>query len=283
MLTVGSLFSGIGGFDLGLERAGFKIKWQVEINEFCQKILTKHWPKVPKFRDIRDCGEHNLEAVDLICGGFPCQPFSIAGKRKGKEDERALWPEMLRVISELKPAWVVGENVAGFISLGLDDCLSDLENQGYETQAFIIPACAINAPHKRDRVWIVAYAESSRNNNNGRLRTKFKNGDRREVVAGNEIGVYKKEILTYAASARLEGTLRQSESGDRGRFTAQDRGQSQIGDKDWFKITTKLCRVDNGLSSRLHKTERIDRLKALGNAVVPQIPEIIGRMILESA
>ena len=158
MLTVGSLFSGIGGFELGLERAGFKIKWQVEIDEWCQKILTKHWPNVSKHRDILGVGAHNLEAVDLICGGFPCQPFSIAGKRKGEEDDRHLWPEMLRVISELQPRWVIVENVAGFVSMGLDDCISDLENQGYEVQTFIIPACALNAPHRRDRVWIVANA-----------------------------------------------------------------------------------------------------------------------------
>src|SRR3990172_13197899 len=102
-LTVGSLFAGIGGFDLGLERAGFQIKWQVEKDEWCKKILEKHWPGVRRYKDIHEVGAHNLEAVDLICGGFPCQPFSIAGKRKGEEDDRHLWPEMLRVISELKP------------------------------------------------------------------------------------------------------------------------------------------------------------------------------------
>ena len=160
MLTVGSLFSGIGGFDLGFERAGFKVKWQVEKDEWCKKILTKHWPNIPKFGDVKEVGAHNLGAVDVICGGFPCQPFSTAGKRKGKEDDRYLWPEMLRIISELQPCWVVGENVAGLVSMGLDDCLSDLENQGYETQAFIIPACAVNAPHRRDRVWIVAHSKS---------------------------------------------------------------------------------------------------------------------------
>src|SRR3990172_3735236 len=221
MITVGSLFSGIGGFDLGLERAGFKIKWQVEINEWCQKILTKHWPNVSKYRDIRGVGIHNLETVDLICGGFPCQPFSTAGKRKGKEDDRHLWPEMLRVISELQPRWVIGENVAGFVSMGLDDCISDLENQGYEVQTFIIPACALNAPHRRDRVWIVANArllrqtehekqttgvkqcgqishtpqDPKRNGrNNGKHEKQECVGFKWDISARNKVGVYKERM-----------------------------------------------------------------------------------------
>jgi len=156
VVKVGSLFSGIGGFDLGLERSGMEITWQVEIDPFCNKVLAKHWPNVKRYGDIKNVT--NLEPVDLICGGFPCQPYSCAGKRKGKDDDRALWPEMLRVVSEVKPRWIIGENVAGFIDMGLDDCISDLENQGYEVQAFIIPACAVNAPHRRDRVWICAHS-----------------------------------------------------------------------------------------------------------------------------
>ena len=147
MMTVGSLFAGIGGFDLGLERAGFEIKWQVEIDPFCNKILAKHWPNVKRYGDIKNVTK--LEPVDLICGGFPCQPFSCAGKQRGKEDDRYLWPEMFRVIQETKPTWVIGENVTGFINLGLDDCISDLERAGYAVQPFIIPACAVGAPHRR--------------------------------------------------------------------------------------------------------------------------------------
>ena len=157
-MTVGSLFSGIGGFDLGLERAGMTIKWQVEIDDFCNKVLEKHWPDVKRYRDIKELRGDELEPVDLICGGFPCQPFSAAGKRRSKEDDRYLWPEMLRVIRAVRPNWIIGENVAGIVSLALDDVLSDLESEGYACQSFIIPACAVNAPHRRDRVWIIAHA-----------------------------------------------------------------------------------------------------------------------------
>jgi len=161
-MTVGSLFSGIGGFDLGLERAGMTIKWQVEIDDFCNKVLEKHWPDVKRYRDIKELRGDELEPVDLICGGFPCQPFSTAGKRRSKEDDRYLWPEMLRVIRAVRPNWIIGENVAGIVSLALDDVLSDLESEGYSCQSFIIPACAVNAPHRRDRVWIIAHRNSER-------------------------------------------------------------------------------------------------------------------------
>ena len=158
-MTFGSLFAGIGGFDLGLERAGMECKWQVEIDPFCLKVLEKHWPGVKRYGNVKTVGKHNLEPVDLICGGFPCQPFSVAGKRGGREDNRYLWPEMLRVISEVRPTWVIGENVAGIVNMALDQVCSDLEGEGYEVQPFIIPACAVNAPHRRDRVWIVAHAQ----------------------------------------------------------------------------------------------------------------------------
>lgn len=158
-MTFGSLFAGIGGFDLGLERAGMECKWQVEIDDFCSRVLEKHWPHVKRYRDVREVGAHNLEPVDLICGGFPCQPFSVAGKQRGKEDDRHLWPEMFRIVSELRPTWVVGENVPGLVRLGLDQVLSDLEGIGYSCQTFDIPACAVDAPHVRHRIWIVANAK----------------------------------------------------------------------------------------------------------------------------
>ncbi|MBC7340848.1 MAG: DNA (cytosine-5-)-methyltransferase [Clostridia bacterium] len=157
-MRVGSLFSGIGGMDLGLERAGMQIAWQVENDPFRQAVLAKHWPGVKRYGDIRTIDPAELESVDLICGGFPCQPFSIAGKRRGKADDRYLWPEMLRIIKALRPRWVLGENVANIVNLALDTVLSDLENEGYETGTFVIPACAVGAPHVRPRVWIVAYS-----------------------------------------------------------------------------------------------------------------------------
>lgn len=161
-MRFGSLFTGIGGLDLGLERAGMECAWQVEIDEWCQKVLTKHWPDVPKYGDIRDVGKENLETVDLICGGFPCQPFSVAGKQRGTADDRHLWPEMLRVISELKPAWVLGENVPGIIPIFLDQAIADLEAEGYTCEAFVLPAVGFDAPHKRQRLFVISYSNDIR-------------------------------------------------------------------------------------------------------------------------
>ena len=163
-LTHLSLFSGIGGLDIAAEMAGIKTVGQCEWADFQTKVLEKHWPDVPRWRDIRTLtGESfyertGLRTVDIISGGFPCQPFSLAGKRKGEDDDRYLWPEMLRVIREIRPTWIIGENVPGIVNLALDAVLSDLEGEGYEAQPFIIPACGVDAPHRRDRVCIVAHA-----------------------------------------------------------------------------------------------------------------------------
>ena len=162
-LTHLSLFSGIGGLDIAAEMAGFKTVGQCEWADYPTKILEKHWPDVPRWRDIRTLTKESfhertgLHTGDIVSGGFPCQPFSVAGKQGGKDDDRYLWPEMLRVIRELRPSWVLGENVPGIVNLALDQVLSDLENEGYTGQAFIIPACGVDAPHKRDRVAILAY------------------------------------------------------------------------------------------------------------------------------
>lgn len=162
-LTHLSLFSGIGGLDLAAEMAGFRTVGQCEWADYPTKVLEKHWPNIPRWRDIRTLtGESfyektGMRTVDVISGGFPCQPFSVSGKRRGKEDDRYLWPEMLRAISELRPTWVVGENVAGIVNLALDQVYADLENEGYTVQALIIPACAVDAPHRRDRCAIIAH------------------------------------------------------------------------------------------------------------------------------
>ena len=166
-MTHGSLFSGIGGFDLAAEWAGWENVFHCEIDPFCQKVLKYHFPNSILHGNIKetDFTKHR-GTIDILTGGFPCQPFSLAGKRKGTNDDRHLWPEMLRAIREIQPRWIVGENVFGIVNwdggLVFEQVQTDLETEGYEVQAFILPACSVNAPHRRDRVWFVAYLQSDR-------------------------------------------------------------------------------------------------------------------------
>ncbi|MCP1306425.1 DNA cytosine methyltransferase [Paenibacillus tyrfis] len=160
-----SLFSGIGGIDLACEWVGIETVAFCEREPFCQRVLRKHWPDIPIYDDVCTLTKERLDAdgigpIELIHGGYPCQPFSHAGQRKGAEDDRHLWPEVERILQEIRPRWFLGENVAGHITLGLDDVLADLENAGYEAQAFVIPASAVGASHQRERVFIVAHSKS---------------------------------------------------------------------------------------------------------------------------
>ena len=159
------LFSGIGGFALAAQWAGIETVAFCEIDDFACKVLNKNFPGVPVHRDIRELDGGLYAGIDLITGGYPCQPFSEAGKRKGEADDRHLWPEMLRVVKQARPTFIIAENVVGHITLGLDNVLNDLESQGYAARPLVIPACAVDSPHRRDRVWIVAHAESQRCNN----------------------------------------------------------------------------------------------------------------------
>jgi DNA (cytosine-5)-methyltransferase 1 len=257
-MKVLDLFSGIGGFSLGLERAGMETVAFCEQDKYCQQVLRKHWPDVPIYDDVRELNGSAIGHVDLICGGFPCQPFSTAGKRAGKDDDRHLWPEFARLISEIHPRWVIGENVSGLISMGLDEVLSDLEGQGYAAEAFVIPACAVDAPHRRDRVWIIG---------NG-------NGNGKPTVALND----------EAPRMPETGADSDSDSGKRLKPCQpyeEERQEQRMGQAGslgngarWRETQPDVCGMDDGLSRRM------DRLRALGNAVVPQIPEIIGRAIL---
>ena len=223
-LTHLSLFSGIGGLDLAAEMAGIETIGQCEWADYPTKVLENHWPNIPRWRDIRTLTKESFHertgrwTVDVISGGFPCQPFSLAGKRTGTDDDRYLWPEMLRVIQELQPTWVVGENVVGIINLALDTVLSDLENEGYASQAFVVPACGVDAPHKRERVAILAYSI-----------------DRGSTLRRN------RELQDSEENGR-EG------SDNRGRETATVPGER-------WKNESSTSGVVNGLRTTVHKTD----------------------------
>lgn len=215
----GSLFSGIGGFDLAAEWMGWENIFHCEIAEFPRKILKYHFPKSICYEDIKktDFTKHRGE-IDIISGGFPCQPYSNAGKRKGKDDDRHLWPEMLRVIREIQPRFVVGENVAGLLSwnngMVFHEIITDLENEGYETQAFLIPACATNAPHRRDRIWFIAHANNTRTNE----RVQF-NGERKE----NDEQWRGQSQSKYRENG-INGIITDTNNGSGSRNTVQTRG-----------------------------------------------------------
>ena len=293
MLTHLSLFSGIGGLDIAAEMAGFKTVGQCEWADFQTKVLEKHWPDVPRWRDIRTLtGESfyertGLRTVDVISGGFPCQPFSLAGKREGKDDDRYLWPEMLRVIRELRPSWVIGENVPGIVNLALDQVLSDLESEGYSAQPFIIPACGVDAPHKRERVCIMAYsinrgsimcrngklsnadANERKRNDNGRRTQEPVTGERgkdESRTVGMADGV-SENIHGIDSDTESIGLQRQSDEQICGGGTLQTSIRRTSGSHSaWqnWPDEPNICRVVDGVPNR------VDRIKSLGNAVVPQ-------------
>ena len=290
-MNFGSLFAGIGGIDLGLERAGMECAWQVEIDPFCLKVLEKHWPDVSKYGDVRDVGRHNLKPVDLIAGGFPCQPHSVAGKRKGARDDRNLWPEFSRIIAELKPRYVLAENVPGIISTYLDTVLSDLESQGYTCGTFNIPACAFDAPHRRERIFIVAHClgmgwtegtservRSEIKKPEGQKSKYFFEGISESGDVSNPSSLQRSKVKRYEQDGVLPEVLADttSEGLERQESEREQRGQSGLSTEcSWWAVEPNVGRVVHGVSSR------VDRLRSLGNAVVPQVAEWIGERIME--
>jgi len=282
-MKVLDLFSGIGGFSLGLERAGFETVAFCEIEEFPRKVLAKHWPDVPCYEDVRELTGERLKAdgisVDLICGGYPCQPFSSAGKRGGENDDRHLWPEVARLISEIHPDFCLFENVAGHITLGLDQVLSDLEGLGYTSEAFVIPACAVNAVHRRDRVWIIAHSDNAGNsasrrgaNGNGAQEVKGRENESQPQSVGHN------EDAAYSSSIRQQGQGQSEQSIGAEAHSDWEAGfTGSICEQRVRETEPIICGGNDGVSRKLDR----HRLKALGNAVVPQIPEIIGRAIME--
>ena len=290
-MQVLDLFSGIGGFSLGLKRAGMETIGFCEIDPFCRKVLAKHWPDVTIHTDIRSLdGKDYKGRAEIICGGFPCQPFSQAGKRRGTEDDRHLWPEMLRVISEVRPTWVIGENVIGIVKMELDSILSDLEGEGYQTRAFIIPACGIDAPHKRDRVWIIAHANSEGEsdgpvNEGPRPRqlelmadpnSGFSTVTQQAVQAGRATIISSSKDVADSESERVQ---RLWPSGEQKPHTYAGQKLSLCGSERpepaHWKAEPGMGRVADGIPNR------VDRIKGLGNAVVPMVVEVIGNAIME--
>jgi DNA (cytosine-5)-methyltransferase 1 len=226
-VKVGSLFSGIGGFDLGLERAGFEIAWQVENNDYCRRVLRKHWPSVPCHYDIRGIDWEWIQKVDVLAGGFPCQDVSHAGKRVGIYGERSsLWFEMLKAICGVRPRWALIENTTGLRDRGLSDVLRSLAVNGYDAEWTTFSACGFGAPHTRERLFIVAYPKGFRPRQLRREQCKEASKRTRHIY--------------------------------------------------WQKNKPTTQRVVDGVPNRL------DRCTAIGNAIVPQIAEALGRMILEA-
>lgn len=265
------LFSGIGGFALAAQWMGWETVGFCEKDKYAKRVLGRHWPNVPIIDDIRDIKEP--VGCDIITGGFPCQPFSVAGKQKSKADDRYLWPEMLRVIALERPAWVVGENVAGIVGLALDQTLSDLEAQSYSSRAFILPACAVDAPHRRDRVWIVAHTSSPGIRNQSKEVGEHKPGRSCQTL---------RQANRETSSNRIDpagqtqgSAMAKSSSTRRGRCGQEEirresplSGKSQRKSEDLrggWPVEPQLGRVVDGLPNRSH------RAKALGNAIVPQI------------
>ena len=314
-LSHGSLFSGIGGFDLAAQWMGWNNIFQVEKDDWCRKVLAKNFPKTERFADIKDFTGHEYTSrIDVISGGFPCQPFSVAGQRKGKDDDRYLWEEMLRVIATIKPTYVVGENVTGIIGLALDTVLSDLEAQDYTTETFIIPACSKNAWHRRDRVWIVAYANSiGRQDEQKENGKSVCNGERNNPIekqgrgkqqcrTGKSSSVFSNTASSGAGMEehRSSGQRREQANECEPKILRQENGQAcskginassgnvftntndtgceeqrqPITDgtelltpkcSSWWEAEPGVGRVVDGLPGR------VDRLKGLGNAIVPQV------------
>ena len=241
MLTVGSLFAGIGGFDLGLERAGMRVRWQVEIDPYCQRVLAKHWPDVTRYGDIRAVDWSTVEPVDLLCGGFPCQDISLAGKGAGLSGDRSgLWFEYAKAIAALRPRYVLIENVAALRARGLDQVLGGLAALGYDAEWSVLSACAFGASHTRERLFIVAYPNS----------------------IGVQAGYQRLRGICTAPTPSWSANQYSSSCEAKGQALSMREPEPELG------------RVAHGIP------HRVDRLRGLGNAIVPQIATFLGERIL---
>ena len=295
-MNVLDLFSGIGGFSLGLESTGFfKTIAFVEKDKFCQKVLQKNFPNIPIEDEVRNVKGERFKA-DVITGGFPCHPFSVAGKRRGTEDDRFLWDETIRIVSEQKPKWFIGENVEGIINIqdGLvfRQIHDDLESEGFEVQSLVIPASGVGAWHQRKRVWIIA---NNVFNSNNKTANKIKSSN------GSENKISEKYRQKFGSIWQFNGTINENVSNStpinlrnanstsiessinrqrEGKFRRASSWGQQC-QESWWQTQSELCGVPDGVSYELDK-DRVNRIKSLGNSIVPQIAKEIGKAIMEA-
>ncbi len=273
-MKVLDLFSGIGGFSLGLERAGFETVAFCEIDPFCRRVLAKHWPGVPCYDDVRTLTADRLRAdglsVDVVCGGFPCQDISTAGKGAGLAGARSgLWSEYARLIGELRPAYIIVENVAALLGRGLGTVLGDLAALGFDAEWHCIPASAVGAPHRRDRIWVVAYPADELRRADAEIV-----GSRQGSEGGQTSGW---RVRQGVRGAGHDGPAAGgADVADANRKSALRAAVTRLECDPW-QPEPDVGRVADGIPAR------VDRLRGLGNAVVPQIPELIGRAIMRAA
>lgn len=274
-LTFGSLFAGIGGIDLGFERDGLQCKWQVEIDAYAQKVLAKHWPNVRRHDDVRTWPQPDTEYVDIIAGCFPCQDISYAGKGAGLQGERSgLFFEVCRIVGEMGPRIVVLENVAALLTRGMDEVLGSLASLGYDAEWNCIPAAAVGAPHIRDRLFICAYRQSDRR----------EQGQQDDSGSGTRSGPREKhrpwrlDQGWFSPDANREGLARWAQRNLHGDEADAERSRLPVERHGgWWAVEPELGRVANGIPAR------VDRLRGIGNAVVPQVAEWIGRRIVAAS
>lgn len=303
-LTVGSLFSGIGGLDLGLERAGMQVIWQSEIDPYACKVLAKHWPEVVNHGDIKQINWADTIRPNVICGGYPCQPFSTAGKRRGEEDPRHLWPWVREAISRLRPDYAILENVRGHLSMGGVSVVGDLATIGYDCEWRVVSAASVGANHRRDRIIIVAYPNGESRNiqcegavqepNIERCSEDVAYTDSEHFNVRGHLNGSGKVTEWDSIQSPISGSsgsvpntdLWETSRGHRGlqsnRGTVFERANNLRGKEgyagwQWWETEPDVGRVAHGISSR------VDRLRGLGNAVVPQVAEVIGRMVIKYA
>ena len=287
----GSLYSGIGGWLLAARWAGIQNVFTCEIDNFCNKVLDKHFPETDRHYDIKETDFKKYRgAIDILSTSDPCQPFSFAGKRGGKADDRYLWPQTIRVIREAKPAYAVFENVPGFISLGFETVASDLEAEGYTVESFVIPACGVGAWHRRDRLWVIAYTKCSAKGQTGYSDTISKEWGSiiQEENKGRESTTIQHNGLVHISGDEgkdVPDTRLQRQEKYEEQTTGIEQYSKENGNGSYRAVESQLGGMVDGLSYWLHEPDiprvaigvkdRVNRLKALGNSIVPQIAFII--------